>query len=198
MGCSSREGKLVQHSTVAPKVAAKFCTTCGLCLKSCAHEAISFIEGKAFIDPEKCAGCGRCITACVHKAVNIQWNEASELVMKKMCEFAKGAIKGKEGKMIYLNFITQVSPACDCYGHADAPIVNDIGICASIDPVAVDQACADLVNQATGNANSALQSGIEPGGDKFRGVHPDINWEVQLQHAEKLQLGSREYDLIKV
>lgn len=198
MGCSSREGKLVQHSNVAPKIAAKFCSACGLCLKSCVHDAISFIEGKAAIDPANCAGCGRCITACLDKAVNIQWNEASELVMKKMCEFAKGAIKGKEEKTIYINFITQVSPACDCYGHADAPIVNDIGICASTDPVAIDQACADLVNAAAGNTNTALQSGHQPGGDKFRGVHPNINWEVQLEHAQNIGLGSRTYELIKI
>ena len=100
--------------------------------------------------------------------------------------------------MVYLNFITQVSPACDCYGHADAPIINDIGICASADPVALDQACADLVNAARGNQDTALKSGLEPGGDKFRGVHPAIPWEVQLEHAEKVGLGSRKYELIKI
>ncbi len=198
MGCSSRAGKLMQHSTVAPKVADKFCTACGLCLKSCAHDAIAIIEGKAKIDPEKCAGCGRCITACLTKAINVQWNEASDLVMKKMCEFALGALQGKGEKALFMNFITQVSPACDCYGHADAPIVNDIGICASTDPVALDQACADLVNNAVGNQGTALTSGFEPGGDKFRGVHPEIDWEVQLKHAEKLGLGTRKYELVRI
>ncbi|HEU0265287.1 MAG TPA: DUF362 domain-containing protein [Geobacterales bacterium] len=198
MGCSSREGKLMQHSTVAPKVAEKYCTACGLCLKSCAHDAIAILEGKARIDPEKCAGCSRCITACITKAIQIQWNEASDLVMRKMAEFALGSLSGKQEKSIFINFITQVSPACDCYGHADAPIVNDIGICASTDPVALDQASADLVNAAPGNANTALKSGLEPGGDKFRGVHPDINWEVQLEHAQKLGLGNRRYTLVKI
>lgn len=198
MGCSSREGKLMQHSTVAPKVSDKFCNACSLCLKACVHDAVAIIEGKAKIDPEKCAGCGRCITACQKKAINIQWNEATPLVMKKMCEFAHGSVKGKEQKSLFINFITQVSPACDCYGHADAPIVNDIGICASTDPVALDQACADLVNAAPGNQNTALQSGHEPGGDKFRGVHPDIDWEIQLEHAEKLGMGSRKYELVKI
>ena len=198
MGCSSREGKLVQHSTVAPKVAEKFCTACGICLKSCAHDAVAIMEGKAVIDPEKCTGCGRCITTCLKKAVNVQWNEASDLVMKKMCEFAKGAVKGKEQKNIFISFITQVSPACDCYGHADAPIVNDIGICASTDPVAIDQACADLVNGARGNEGSALNTGHEPGADKFRGVYPEIPWEVQLEHGEKVGLGTRKYELVKI
>jgi uncharacterized Fe-S center protein len=198
MGCASRKGKLVQHSTVAPRVAEKYCTGCGMCLKACAHDAIALIEGKAAIDPTLCAGCSRCITVCPVKAVNIQWNEAADLVMKKMAEYAKGALTGKGGKALFISFITQVSPACDCYGHADAPIVNDIGICASDDPVAIDQACADLVNGARGNEGSALRSGHEPGGDKFRGVSPDIPWEVQLEHAEKVGLGSRTYELVRI
>jgi uncharacterized Fe-S center protein len=198
MGCASRKGKLVQHSTVSPKVAEKYCSGCGVCLKACAHDAISIIEGKAVIDPELCAGCSRCITVCSIKAINIQWNEAADLVMKKMAEYARGAVSGKEERMLFLNFITQVSPACDCYGHADAPIVNDIGICASTDPVAIDQACADLVNAARGNEGSALKSGLEPGGDKFRGVWPEIPWKVQLEHGEKVGLGSRKYELVKI
>lgn len=198
MGCASRKGKLIQHSTVAPRVAEKYCTGCGLCLKACAHDAIRIIESKATIDQELCAGCSRCITVCPIKAVNIQWNEAADLVMKKMAEYAKASVSGKEERMVYLNFITQVSPACDCYGHADAPIVNDIGICASLDPVAIDQACADLVNAARGNEGSALKSGHEPKGDKFRGVYPEIPWEVQLEHGEKIGLGSRRYELVKI
>lgn len=198
MGCASREGKLQQHSTVGPKVSTKQCTACAACFKSCAHEAIAFVEGKAWIDPKRCTGCGRCITACPEKVINVQWNEASDLVMKKMSEYALGALSGKKEKSLFLNFITQVSPACDCYGHSDAPIVNDIGICASTDPVALDQACADLVNQARGNHDTALRSGFEPGGDKFRGVYPDIDWEVQLRHGEKIGLGSRTYELVKL
>ena len=198
MGCSSRKGKLRQHSTVAPEVSEAFCNGCEACLTSCVHQAITFIEGKARIIPENCSGCGRCISICLQKAIKIKWNAAAPLVMKKMSEFALGAIKGKEHKSLYLNFITQVSPACDCYGHADAPIVNDIGICASTDPVALDQACADLVNAAPGNQNTALSSGFEPGGDKFRGVHPEIDWEIQLEHAEKIGVGSRAYELVRI
>ena len=198
MGCASRTGKLVQHSTVAPVVSAKHCTGCGICPRSCAHDAITIAHGTAYIDPEKCTGCSRCITVCPVTAINIQWNEAADLVMRKMAEYAKGAITGKEQQQIYLNFITQVSPACDCYGHADAPIVNDIGICASTDPVAIDQACADLVNAARGNQGSALQTGLEPGGDKFRGVYPEIPWEVQLEQGERVGLGTRAYELVRI
>jgi len=196
MGCSSREGKLEQHSTVAPAVAEKYCSSCGACLRSCVHDAISYVEGVARIDDAMCVGCGRCITVCQQMAIKIEWNEEVPLVMKKMAEYAKGALYGKEGKALFVNFVTQVSPACDCYGHSDAPIVPDLGILASTDPVALDQACADLVNAAAGLPDSALASGAEPGGDKFRGVHPDIDWEVTLEHAEKIGAGSRTYDLV--
>ena len=198
MGCSSREGKLEQHSTLAPTISENHCTSCGACLKACAHEAINLSSGKAVLDAERCTGCGRCITACEPQAIRIQWNEESALVMKKMAEYSLGAITGKEKKTLFVNFITQVSPSCDCYGHSDAPIVADIGILASTDPVALDQACADLVNQAHGLPGTAMKTGHDPGCDKFRGVYPQINWEVQLEHGEKVGLGQRAYALVRL
>ncbi len=198
MGCSSREGKLEQHSTVAPSISQKHCTACGACLKACAHDAIDLNSDGAVINAARCTGCGRCITICEPQAVRINWNEESSLVMKKMAEYALGAVSGKTLKVLFINFITQVSPACDCYGHSDAPIVSDIGMLAATDPVALDQACADLVNQAHGLPGTAMQNGHEPGSDKFRGVYPNINWEVQLEHGERIGLGRREYELLKL
>ena len=66
--------------------------------------------------------------------------------MENMVEYTMGVLKGKRGKSLFINFITDVSPACDCYPYNDAPIVRDIGVVASKDPVAIDQAAADLVN----------------------------------------------------
>ncbi|TLM67126.1 MAG: DUF362 domain-containing protein [Deltaproteobacteria bacterium] len=198
MGCSSRTGKLEQHSTVAPVVSEKHCTVCGACLKACAHEAVDFSSGKAVIVAERCTGCGRCITVCEPQAIRVQWNEQTPLVMKKMAEYACGAVSGKAGKLLFVNFITQVSPACDCYGYSDAPIVPDLGILASTDPVALDQACADLVIAARGLPDTAMVHGHEPGGDKFRGVHPEIDWEIQLEHAERIGMGSRQYRLVRL
>lgn len=195
MGCSSRAGKLEQHSSVAPEVDEQRCNLCQVCLHVCEHGAISFRETATWIDPVKCVGCSRCITICEQKAIKIQWNEQASKVMRKMAEYALGAVTGKQHKQLYVNFITQVSPSCDCYGHSDAAIVPDIGILAGTDPVAVDQACVDLVNQAQGLPGTALTSGHESGGDKFRGVHPEIDWEVTLEHAEKIGLGRREYVL---
>ncbi len=196
MGCSSRTGKMEQHSNVAPQVSEASCTGCAACLKACAHDAIRIVEKKAQIDADLCVGCGRCIAVCEEGAIRIQWNEAPARVMHKMAEYATGAVQDKGAKSLYVNFVTQVSPACDCYGHSDSPIVADVGLLASLDPVALDQACADLVNQAPGLVGTALKNGHEPGGDKFRGVHPDIPWEATLEQAEKLGLGSRSYELI--
>lgn len=195
MGCSSRTGKMVQHGNVAPNVKEDECSSCGACLRVCAHDAISSVKGKARIDIDKCVGCARCITICPDTAIKINWGAESTQVMMKMAEYACGAVTGKERKTLYINFVTQVSPLCDCYGHSDAPIVPDQGILVSYDPVALDQACADLVIAAEGLPNTALTTNLKAGEDKFRGLHPDIDWEITLKHAEKMGLGSRDYQL---
>ena len=103
----------------------------------------------------------------------------------------------KRDRGVFINFITQVSPACDCYGHNDTPIVGDIGILASRDPVAIDQACADLVIGSPGVLGSALKE-HGPGTDKFKDIYPQVDWPIQLEYAEQLRLGAREYELVKV
>ena len=207
MGCASREGKLSQHSNISPQVNGKACKGCKACLGWCAQEAISLrlpqpeVETKhsiAFIDPKKCVGCGECILTCPSGAVQIQWNESVPIFQKKMVEHAYGAIQKKKSKTLYLNFLTQVSPACDCYGYSDTPIVNDIGILSSEDPVAIDQASVDLVNGQEGNRSSKLTGAWEPGEDKFRAIYPQVDWTVQLAYAEEIGLGTREYELIKI
>ncbi len=196
MGCAARKGKLSMHSSIAPKVKAKGCVGCGHCLVFCAHGAISMIEKKAVIDPKKCAGCGQCVIACPQRVILIQWTEGPGAMQAKMAEYAIGAMENKRGRAVFLNFLMQISPACDCMPNADAPIVPDIGILASEDPVAIDQASADLVNKAIGQADSALKSNHGEGGDKFLGVHPHADWNIQMEHAQKLGLGSRAYELI--
>lgn len=198
MGCASREGKLAQHSNVAPVVDQSNCIGCETCCKWCPAGAIIIKGKKALIDAKVCIGCGKCIIVCPEKTIHIQWDETTGRLQEKMAEYAAGALKSKQGRAVFMNFITQVSPSCDCYGHTDAPVVPDIGILASDDPVAIDQASADLVNMQEGFKSSALVNGHEPGGDKFRGVHPDVDWETQLAHAEKMGIGKREYELVKV
>lgn len=198
MGCASRKGKLKQHSSISPKIVKKRCKACGECLKHCSQTAISIVDKKATIDKKKCIGCGECILICPEEAIQVAWNQEVPVFLETMVEYTAGVVKGKEDKCVYINFITDVAPACDCYPYNDAVIVNDIGIVASKDLVAIDQASVDLVNKATGNPGSCLTSGLEPGADKFKALYPRIDWPIQLEYAEKIGLGSRNYELISI
>ncbi len=198
MGCASRKGKLEQHSGLAPKVKRKKCIGCGECINHCAQDAISLKEKKATIDSQKCVGCGECILICPNGLIDIKWGVDMETFQKKMVEYSSAVLKGKQGKSLFLNFLTNISPACDCYGHNDAAIVHDIGILASRDPVAIDQASVDLVNRMPASDHSCIKNSRAPGEDKFRDIYPNIDWLVQLEHAENIGLGSRDYELITV
>ena len=198
MGCGSRVGKLQQHSSVSPFIKKKLCIGCGDCVDWCAQEAISLVDEKAKIDPKKCIGCGECFLICKQGAIQAKWNEMGASFQKKMVEYTLGVLKGREERSVFMNFITDVSPACDCYPCSDVPIVPDVGIVASTDPIAIDQASVDLVNQQAGNRNSVLKSNFDAGGDKFRGVYPKIDWTVQLAYGEEIGLGTREYKLVTI
>lgn len=199
MGGASRKGKMAQHSGVSPKVDEKTCVGCGDCVEHCAYGAISLADDeKAFIDPEKCVGCGECILVCSTGSVKIQWDQSVPVFLENMVEYTLGILKGKEDKTLYVNFITDVSPACDCVPYNDAPMVRDIGILASRDPVAIDQACVDMVNQEHALPNSCIKDNREPGGDKFKSVYPHVDWEIQLDYAEQLGIGTRKYTIEKI
>lgn len=195
MGCASRKGKMAQHSDLAPKFIKKKCTGCGDCIAHCSQKALSLVAEKATIDRKKCIGCGECIIICPQEAIQIQWSRSAAVFQESMVEYAKGVLKDKENKTLFLNFITDVSPACDCLSFNDAPIVRDIGVVAATDPVAIDQASVDLVNQEQSLTGSCLKENIGPGEDKFRSVYPKVEWAIQLEYAEKLGLGRRGYEL---
>ena len=118
------------------------------------------------------------------------------LFQKKMAEYSLAVLKSKQGKALFLNFLTNISPACDCYGHSDTPIVHDIGILASKDPVAIDQASVDLISRMPAADGSCIKHSKRPGEDKFSDIYPGIDWNIQLEHAEKIGLGSREYEFV--
>jgi len=199
MGCASRKGKLEQHSNVHPKVKRKKCIACGECIEHCSQNAISIINEKALIDEEKCIGCGECIITCAQDAVKIQWNQSGPVFLEKMVEYTLGVLKNCKEKSLFINFITDVSPACDCAPYNDTPVVGDIGVVASKDPVAIDQASVDLVNQTPALSGSSVGKDCAcPGTDKFKALYPDADWEIQLDYAQKLGLGNREYDLEKI
>lgn len=198
MGCAARRGKLDQHSDLSPKVKRKKCVGCGDCVAHCSQKAISLKEEKAYINPEKCIGCGECILICPQEAIAVQWSQDIPLFQKRMVEYTVAVLKGKKDRALFMNFLVDISPACDCYAHSDAPIVQDIGVLASTDPVAIDQAAVDLVNAMPGNDRSCLQSGKAPGEDKFRAIYPKIDWSIQLKYGEELGLGTRSYELVTI
>jgi len=195
MGCASRKGKLAQHSTLSPAIGEQ-CIGCGECQAHCSQKAISLVDEKARIDAEACIGCGECILICPNEAINVQWNQSIPIFLENMVEYTMGVLASKSGKALFINFITDVSPACDCYPANDAPIVKNIGVAASLDPVAIDQASVDLINAEPALAGTRLQVNTEPGGDKFKGLYPKVDWPIQLEYAEKMGLGSRAYELV--
>ncbi len=199
MGSASRTGKQEQHSDVRPRVNPKICTRCGRCLKWCPAGAITQGPDKiAFIDSSRCIGCAECTITCTNGAIAINWIEGQKgTLQEKMVEYAMGVLNTKPGKAGFISFVMNVSPECDCCNWNDAPIVPNIGILASQDPVALDQACIDLVNAAPALPSSRLEKDLHTE-DKFGAIHKGVDWHTQLSYAEELGLGRREYELIKI
>ena len=133
-------------------------------------------------------------------AVLASW-DTSENLNCKIAEYTKAVLLDKPN--FHVSFIMNVSPECDCWNHNDAAIVPDLGIAASFDPVALDKACADLVINAPTLQTDNCLSKKHPhehleGADKFHIIHPDTNWQAGLEHAEKIGIGTQEYELITV
>jgi len=196
MGGASRSGKLEQHSTTKPFVR-EHCTACGTCAAWCPADAI-VVHERAEIDIETCIGCGECLAVCPERAVGIRWDQATDVFQEKMVEYTKALYDAKPRAIACVNFITDVHPVCDCYGTAKKPICPDVGVTAAVDPVAVDQASLDLVNEAPALRDSGLSSAYRAGGDKFRDLHPEVDSTVQLRYAEVLGLGTRNYELFEL
>jgi uncharacterized Fe-S center protein len=175
MGCASRKGKMAQHADVSPKVKIEECVGCGECVEHCPAKAIALVENNANIDDDKCIGCGECVIVCPNEAIKIQWNESLPLFMEKMVEYTLGVLKGKKGRML-----------------------RDIGVVAAFDPVAIDQASVDLVNQEKALPQSCLEENTGSGEDKFMGLYPKVDWQIQLDYAATLKLGTRNYVLEKI
>jgi uncharacterized Fe-S center protein len=187
MGCASRKGKMRQHASLKPSVKAKTCTGCGECMAHCSVHAISMQKGRAYIDQDVCIGCAECVAVCRFDAVSYDWAQENEILQKSVAEHALGALKGKEGRAAFFNFLISVTRDCDCFDRANMPtIVEDIGIVASTDPVAVDRASIDLVKERTGKTMGGLLG------------NASLTPEVQIEHAVRIGLGSAEYELIEI
>ena len=186
MGCASRKGKMRQHSAIKPSVDVSKCVGCGQCLMHCPESAITMEELKSHINKDKCVGCGECLAVCRFGAVQHSWVTEVKILEQSVAEHAKGALKGKEGKAAFINFAVAVTSDCDCMNAADHNIIDDIGILASTDPVAIDQATIDLMEKTANKPITKISK------------YPNLNGRWQLEHAEKIGLGSRKYQIIEI
>lgn len=201
MGCGSRAGKMQQHNSGKPIVHADLCRGCRRCAKECGSDAITYENGKAVINQDICKGCGRCIGACAFDAIENQNWDANEILGRKMAEYSQAVCDGRP--TFHISLVRDISPNCDCHGENDAPILPDVGIFASFDPVALDQACVDACLHATPMPNSQLSDNLaDPHWhhhhDNFLDSNPNVRWKETLEHAEKIGLGTREYELIQM
>lgn len=186
MGCASQKGKMLQHAALT-LIVADNCKRCGECLKHCPADAITLNDVKAHIDQDKCISCAECLAVCRFAAVQCDWGEEDQTLQKNIAEYALGVLKGKKGKAAFFNFIISVTKDCDCFDSPDMPnIIDDIGIVASTDPVAIDKASLDLVEQKAGKKLQKLLK------------NQKLNPTYQLDHAERIGLGSTNYELINV
>ena len=209
MGCGSRAGKMAMHSIGKPSIDPEKCRGCKTCTHYCAQSAISIGDDhKARIDHDLCAGCGRCIGVCNQDAIKPGYDAAADVLNCKIAEYTKAIVDGRPS--FHISLAMDISPNCDCHAENDTPIVNDIGMFASFDPVAIDQACADAVLASEPLPNTVLTDSAakmehnhenlegEQAKDPFCITHPDTDWRSCIAHAEKIGLGTSEYELIEV
>jgi len=181
MGCASRGGKMAQHSNSKVFIEERLCKKCKLCVQSCPADAI-FIGEKSIIDPLKCIGCATCLAVCPTGAVKREPSKGGEKdFLERLAEYALAATftpKGKKKKILYINFALNIAKYCDCMDSKQKLVAKDVGVLASTDPVAIDQACLDLLEKQKHRKI-------------FGGYHA-------VEYAEKIGLGSRVYDLIEI
>ena len=200
MGCGSRAGKMAQHNSGKPMVAAVRCRGCGACARECGQNAITITDRKASIDHSKCAGCGRCIGRCNFDAIYNPNGSANDELNCKIAEYSKAVLDGRPN--FHINLVMDISPNCDCHAENDAPILPNVGMFASFDPVALDQACADACNRLSAMPGSQLSDLMAAPDfvdrkDHFNNSAPATNWRSCLEHAEKIGLGTCQYVLHK-
>jgi hypothetical protein len=197
MGLGSRSAKQRMHADFRPETTHEKCTACGRCEKWCPVGAIAIGPDRVVrIDYDICYGCGECVAACAYGAIAAQWKTEPESIQEKIVEHVAGAVAGKDGKVIYLSFVMNVSPDCDCWNFSDAGIVADIGVLASTDIVAIEQAAYDLITRAVGLPGTQGE-GLVAGADKFAAI-TGIDGTRAIEYAEEMGLGTRAYDLVEV
>ena len=203
MGCGSRAGKKEQHSNGKPVINADACRGCKRCLHECANNGLHFDEAtrKMQVVTENCVGCGRCVGACNFDAIAFANDAATKELNCRMAEYTKAVIDGRPG--FHISLVMDISPNCDCHAENDAPILPDIGMFCSFDPLALDQACVDACLRQQPLPGSQLYDNMHKEGfcdhhDHFENSTPESEYKTCLANAEKIGIGSREYELIEM
>ena len=198
MGCGSNRGKRDMHSCGKPSVESDKCVACGACAKICAHDGpqIDPETGKMKINWVNCMGCGRCVDVCPMEAIYHSNEKAVQMLNYKIAEYAKAVVDGRPH--FHITLVRDVSPYCDCHAENDVPIVPDVGMFASFDPVALDLACAEAVLKQPVNPGSRLEKMTKPGVDHFTADFPVSDWRAQIDHGKKIGLGEDSYELITI
>lgn len=203
MGCGSRAGKKDQHCNGKPVINPELCRGCKRCMRECANDGLTFDEErkKMTVNPANCVGCGRCIGACNFDAIDFAQDAAIKELNCRMAEYTKAVVCGRPN--FHISLVCDVSPTCDCHAGNDAPIIPDVGMFASFDPLALDQACVDACLKQTPLPGSQLTD--EMGNphfhdrhDHFCNTNPNTEYQTCLAHAEKIGLGRRQYRLVSV
>ncbi|MFW6283720.1 MAG: DUF362 domain-containing protein, partial [Minisyncoccales bacterium] len=147
MGIASRAGKKILHTTTRGKVNKEKCTVCGTCIKYCPVDAISIENNEIVVDYDKCIGCGECVSVCPNDAVEVN-EEDTKVCQEKTAVYTLGVVKDKPE--LYVNYVFNVNKVCDCADTTKPKLIDDLGILISDDPVAIDKASIDWVNEEAG------------------------------------------------
>ena len=203
MGCGSRAGKKEQHNNGKAYVRQELCRGCRRCMRECANDGLVFDaeKRKMHVDKEHCVGCGRCVGACNFDAIDFEDPNSNQMLNYRIAEYAKAVVDGRP--QFHISMVMDISPNCDCHAENDAPILPDVGMFASFDPLALDQACVDACMKCEPLPNSQLGEHLrdphfEDHHDHFTNSTPESEWQSCLSHAEKIGLGTRAYELIKL
>jgi hypothetical protein len=181
------EGKLIWNK--------ERCELCYQCEEICPLETIKFDNELFAYKDEDCWRCGRCTRVCPSGALILPGDD--ERFMRSLAEAAKAVLSTfKKDKVLYINFLTEVQPECDCMPVADVPVMQDQGILLSEDIVAIEQASVDMLLKAAPLPQSATEEkAVVRGDDVFHKITDKPYW-IQVEEAERLGLGSRKYEII--
>lgn len=193
MGCVTKNGKAAQHAETLPSFDESRCDGCGTCADKCPFDALVMGMGRPIRDMEKCMNCIQCYFNCPTDAW--YWPEgAKERFQVSLAHAAQGVLDIFErGKVGFVNFVQGVTSKCDCNTSPGRPIVNDIGILASFDPVAVDKVSIDLIDR-----EPIISSEVSVKPPNILGKINGTDSLVHLRTAHKLGLGGLEYELVAV